>query len=368
MSKVYHAIGLMSGSSLDGLDVGYCRFEIGQPFQVLDWKLLKTDCLPFGPDWEKKLKEAPASSAFELAQLHTAFGHYLGQLLNGFFEKNGIQGTEIDLIASHGHTVFHEPVQGFTVQIGDGAVLAAVTGCKVVCDFRSADVALGGQGAPLAPMADKMLFPGFDFYLNLGGIANITCNANGRFVAFDITGANQVLNMLANELGVPLDENGHLAAGGRLDKTLFAQLNALPFLSKPYPKSLSNQWVQENPAKICHNSPAAVQDKLHTVCRHVAFQLKNSISQIIDKEEFRKENYRLLATGGGVFNGFLMECIRAEIGHVEVTIPALDHVKFKEACLMALLGVMRMEGIPNCISSVTGASKDAVGGAVYSGN
>lgn len=368
MSKVYHAIGLMSGSSLDGLDVGYCRFEIGQPFQVLDWKLLKTDCLPFGPEWEKKLKGAAALSAPALAQLHTAFGHCLGQLLDDFFEKNGIQGTEIDLIASHGHTVFHEPAKGYTLQIGDGAALAAATGCKVVCDFRSSDVALGGQGAPLAPMADKMLFPGFDFYLNLGGIANITCNANGRFVAFDITGANQVLNALAQTLGYDFDENGHLASAGSLEETLFAQLNSLPFLALPYPKSLSNQWVQENPLKICQNSSANLHDKLYTTCRHVAFQLKNSIAQIIDREGIEKKNYSLLATGGGVFNGFLMECIRAEIGNVEVEIPALEHVKFKEACLMALLGVMRMEGIPNCISSVTGARKDAVGGAVYSGS
>jgi anhydro-N-acetylmuramic acid kinase len=252
------------------------------------------------------------------------------------------------------------------VQIGDGAALAAATGCTVVADFRAADIALGGQGAPLAPMADKMLFPGHDFYLNLGGIANITCNAQGRFVAFDITGANQVLNSLAQELGYGFDENGHLAAAGALDERLLVQLNSLPFLAQPYPKSLSNQWVQENPVKICQNSPAPVQGKLHTVCRHIAVQLKNSISQIIDKEALTNENYRLLATGGGVFNGFLMDCIKAEIGHVEVVIPAPEHVKFKEACLMALLGVMRLEGAPNCISSVTGASRDAVGGAVYS--
>lgn len=367
MGKTYHAVGLMSGSSLDGLDVGYCRFEVSAPFQILSWQLLKADCLPFSPAWEKRLQETPLLGGAALAEASTAFGHYQGQLVNGFFEENNISPANIDLIASHGHTVFHEPSKGFTVQIGDGASLAALTGCTVVCDFRSSDIALGGQGAPLAPMADKMLYPGYDFYLNLGGIANLTCNAFGNFIAFDITGANQVLNALVNDIGLPFDENGGLATSGQLDERLFAQLNSFPFFKQPYPKSLSNQWVQGNPVKTCRESTGAIPDKLHTVCRHVAFQLEQTIKEVVEKEGFKKEKYRMLATGGGVFNGFLMKCIREECTQATVLVPEINMIKFKEACLMALLGVMRLEGVPNCMSSVTGAERDTIGGAVYHG-
>ncbi len=369
MIKTSHALGLMSGSSLDGLDVAFCRFETERQnggFHLVKWELLEADTLPFTEEWQARLKQLPAASGFALAQAHADFGRYLGELTGVFFKEKNIPPSQVDLIASHGHTIFHEPAKGFTVQIGDGAALAAATGCTVVCDFRSADIALGGQGAPLAPMADKMLFPGYDFYLNLGGIANITCNAGGRFIAFDVTGANQTLNALANLAGLPYDRGGALAASGHLDENLFEKINRLPYLSQPYPKSLSNQWVQENLTKICLAVPGSVEDRLHTVCRHVAFQLEKSFRQVIENEHFKKEKYRLLATGGGAFNDFLMQCIREASPEVEVVVGSGEVVSFKEACLMALLGVMRMEGVPNCISSVTGARRDAVGGAVFS--
>ncbi|MBI5915642.1 MAG: anhydro-N-acetylmuramic acid kinase [Bacteroidetes bacterium] len=368
MNKTFHAIGLMSGSSLDGLDVAFCRLDTeqqGSSFRVEKWELLEAATLPLSTEWQARLRQLPTASAFELANAHAAFGRYLGGLVNAFFTKRKLTASEVDLIASHGHTIFHEPAKGFTLQIGDGAALAAVTGCTVVSDFRTADVALGGQGAPLAPMADKVLFPGYDFYLNLGGIANITCNTNGRFVAFDVTGANQVLNALAGEVGQPFDEGGKLAASGRFDGSLFEKLNRLPYLHEPYPKSLSNQWVQENMVTTCLQAPGPVEDRLHTVCQHVAFQLAQSFRQVVENERFRKEKYHLLATGGGAFNGYLMQCIQEKNPNVELVIPSENVVKFKEACLMALLGVMRLEGVPNCMSSVTGARRDAVGGGVY---
>lgn len=369
MKKNIHALGLMSGSSLDGLDIAFCRFEVeGQEgrFNLAAWELLEADTVAFSEAWLTCLKQLPTASGFELARAHAGFGHYLGEMVQVFFREKKIAPAQVDLIASHGHTIFHEPEKGFTVQIGDGAALAAKTGCAVVCDFRSADIALGGQGAPLAPMADKMLFPGYDFYLNLGGIANITCNANGRLIAFDVTGANQVLNALANLSGLPYDRDGALAAKGHLDERLFKKLNALPYFSQPYPKSLSNQWVQENLVKTGLHAPGSLEDRLHTACHHVAFQIAESFQQVIENEHFKKENYRLLATGGGAFNGFLMHCVRERNPGINVTVAAAEVVSFKEACLMALLGVMRMEGVPNCLSSVTGAKRDAVGGAVFS--
>lgn len=365
----YHAIGLMSGSSLDGLDVALCRFETDEVevgFSIKNWEVFAAETCPLSDFWKRRILRLPAGNAFELADAHAAFGAYLGSQVSKFILEKGIDCANVNFVASHGHTIFHEPAEGFTFQLGDGASLAVESGCQVVSDFRTADVTLGGQGAPLAPVADRMLFPGFDFYLNLGGIANLTCNANGKWVAFDVTGANQELNALSKKFADrPFDDDGALARQGNLNEEFLAQLNDQPFFEQPYPKSLSNQWVQENLVKISLASQMPVEDLLHTTCHHIALQLKNSISQVVENESFAKANYRLLATGGGAFNGFLMDCIREELPQVEVIIPAKKIVEFKEAALMALLGVMRLEGVPNCMASVTGASRDAIGGAVY---
>ena len=298
----------MSGSSLDGLDVAYCRLDTvweGGVFLVKDWELLLADTLPFTADWQQRLRELPAASALDFCSAHAAFGHYMAELVNHFFEDKKLNPAKVDLIASHGHTIFHEPAKGFTTQIGDGAALAAATGCMVVCDFRSADVALGGQGAPLAPMADKMLFPGYDFYLNLGGIANITCRTpSDQFVAFDVCGANQALNALANLLGQSYDADGQLAASGQPDPVLWEKINVQDFFARQYPKSLSNQWVQQHLTQTCLEATSPIPDRLRTVCQHVAHQLAQSVRQVLDCEHFAKEKYRLLATGGWVLNGY----------------------------------------------------------------
>lgn len=366
--NLYRSLGLMSGSSLDGLDLALCRLEVADG-KAVHWELHQTTTLPFSEQWQKRLADLPVAGAFELARAHADFGRYMGELVQVFFSENALRANDIDLIASHGHTIFHEPASGFTTQIGDGAALAAATGCTVVSDFRSADVALGGQGAPIAPMADRVLFPGYDFYLNIGGITNITCDAGGRFIAFDITGANQMLNALAHQMGKPFDEDGALAASGETDAALLKKLNSLPYFEQPYPKSLSNQWVQKNLVSLCLAQTGPIPGKLHTACEHIAGQTVAAVAAILEKENFRKEGYRIFATGGGALNKFLMKCIREKCsrkGRIEVVLPEVKIIQFKEACLMALLGVLRMEGIPNCISSVTGARKDAIGGAIYS--
>ncbi len=376
VQTTYRIIGLMSGSSLDGLDVAYCRLDTAWEegvFRIKNWELLQADTLPFSTEWQHRLRQLPSATAFEFCEANAAFGHYLGQLVNQFFDEKRLSASDVDLIASHGHTIFHEPKRGFTTQIGDGAALAAATGCQVACDFRTADVALGGQGAPLAPMADKLLFSGHDFYLNIGGIANITCHApndpNGasRIVAFDVCGANQALNALAQLVGQHYDKDGHLAASGKLDPLLFNEINNQAFFAEQYPKSLSNQWVQQHLTSPCLQATSPIADRLHTVCQHVALQLERSIAQVLEKEGFAKESYSLLATGGGAFNGYLMRCIQEHLPCVQVVIPEENVVKFKEALLMALLGAMRLEAAPNCIASVTGARQNALGGGVFGG-
>ena len=358
----------MWGSSLDGMDLALCQFNMKNG-EVVHWELKQAGTLPFSREWQERLAALPAESAFELAHANADFGHYMAGLVQTFFAKNNLGATDVDLIASHGHTIFHEPEAGFSTQIGDGAFLAAVTGCAVVDDFRAADVALGGQGAPLAPIADKLLFPGYDFYLNLGGIANITCNAGGKFIAFDITGTNQLLNALALKAGLPFDKDGALAATAEVDAIFLKKLNSLPYFEQSYPKSLSNQWVQKKLVSLCLAESGTIPGKLRTVCEHIAMRTAGAMEAIVEKEKFRKKEYRLFATGGGALNTFLMECISNQckrLGQVEIVLPDTKIIQFKEACLTALLGVLRLEEIPNCICSVTGASKDAIGGVIHS--
>lgn len=382
----------MSGSSLDGLDVAYCQFNCknklskaksrtgfgNEGFKIKKWKIKEAKTYPLSNFWKNRLQSLPTASAFELMDAHAAFGQYMGAIVNRFFSEKKIDRKNIDLIASHGHTIFHEPAEGFTTQIGDGAGLAVSTECTVINDFRSSDIALGGQGAPLAPMADKMLFPvpeassgsrftRFDFYLNLGGIANITCNINNRFIAFDICGANQILNALANELNLPFDKNGKLAKKGTLDKKLFKQQKNIAFFKNDYPKSLSNQWVQKNQTTAFLKNKNQTENKLNTATELTAQLISGSLNKIIEKENFKKKKYKILVTGGGAYNIYLMKRISFYLKkkNIEVVTPKKNVIGFKEAALMALLGVMRLENTANCMASVTGAKKDTIGGAIY---
>lgn len=360
----YHALGLMSGSSLDGLDLAFCRFIVDNQ-EITDWQLIVGETLPFSEKWITRLRNLPQQNALTFAQTNVYFGHYLGELVKEFCIKNKVKP---DFIASHGHTIFHHPEQRVTVQIGDGAALAAFTGYPVICDFRSQDVAINGEGAPVAPIADQLLLKGYDFYLNLGGIANISADINGEYIAFDIGGANQILNILANEAGLEYDDEGRLAASGTVHEELLNSVNGLPFFQQNYPKSLDNQWVMKNiaPAYVL-NQDIPLEDRLHTACLQLAEQINLSIQQIIRRENLAKANYKMLVTGGGAFNKFLMDCIQKACPSIEVVIPDTPLIAFKEAILMALMGTLRVVNRANCLKSVTGAKRDTIGGAIYQG-
>jgi anhydro-N-acetylmuramic acid kinase len=360
--KPIHTIGIMSGSSLDGIDLVHCEFLFNQN-QLAHWKLHHNVTLPFTEQWKERLIALPNSSARELIHAHTDLGHFIGKCVLDFIRDFSIEN--IDLIASHGHTLFHEPKSGYTCQIGDGAAIAAESRIPAICDFRASDVALGGQGAPLAPLADRMIFPGYDYYLNIGGIANITAAINGKYIAFDICGANQILNALASLEGKTYDHNGELAASGEFIPSLFDGLNNELYFNQPYPKSLSNQWIQQNSVKTCLSFSANTSDRLNTACHHIAFQLKKSIGMVSEKELFQPMKSNLFATGGGALNLYLMDLIASKIPNISIVIPKPEIVKAKEGILMALMGALRWKEIPNCISTVTGAAKNAIGGAVY---
>lgn len=358
----------MSGSSLDGLDIAHCKFELEDvsTFGIANWELLQAQTIPYSEDWQKRLAELPHQDARTFAAAHVQYGHYIGGLVQSFIKKQNISP---DCIASHGHTIFHHPEERFTTQIGDGTAIAVHNNCKVISDFRAMDVALGGQGAPLAAIADKWLFSDYDFMLNIGGIINITAQLPNKYVAFDITAANQILNALAQQLQLPYDEDGQIAAKGNIISDLLASVNQLPYLQSSYPKSLDNGWVRTNVLPLFLDYKASISDRLRTACEHIAQQTAFSLQQIVQSEQLESSRtYQLLATGGGAFNPFLMDCIEQAcqaILPLEIDRSRKDLIEFKEAILMALMAVMRLEHVPNCLASVTGASRDALGGTIH---
>jgi anhydro-N-acetylmuramic acid kinase len=360
----YKVIGLMSGSSMDGLDIAYC--EIGAENGNYTYRILQTECAPFPARWKLRLEKLVLQNAITYIKTHTFFGHFIGERVKEFIDKHGI-ADELDFIASHGQTIFHQPENHFTSQIGDGAAIATRTGFPVICDFRSSDVALGGQGTPIAPSANKHFFPQYKYFLNLGGISNIACNINGKYIAFDVSPVNLILNRLASEKGFEYDDGGSIARSGVVNNALLDELNASWYYEKDYPKSLSGGWVTKVMIPVVERNHYATEDKLRTLCELVAIQIGNAF-QMVQKREgiVLSDNDLLLVTGGGAFNTFLMERISA-ISPLKIEIPDKETVKFKEALLMALMGVLRVRNEVNCISSVTGASHDNIGGSIYQG-
>lgn len=369
--REYCVAGLMSGSSLDGLDLAVCRFEVGLDeqgrFQLGSWSVESGITIPYSEEWKKALAEAIYLSGKDLIHLHADLGSYMASLLAPHLE-----GMDIDAIASHGHTIFHEPQDGFTLQIGDGAYLSAKLGYPVIDGFRYADIAAGGQGAPIAPIADKWLFAEYDLMLNIGGIANVTCNTGSEWVAFDICGANQILNALAGLEGKEYDVDGQMARQGKLLPGLYHQQSALGFFREPFPKSLSNEWVAKQQTAVFLDTPGSVSDKLFTACQLTADQVIAALSKLLGRYDFAdRHTLRMLLTGGGAFNGFLVERIAASATiagiNLELEIPDPQIIAFKEAIMIALMGVFRLENEPNCIASVTGANRDTIAGVIHQG-
>jgi len=374
------ALGLMSGSSLDGIDLALSRIVLEtheDDFSVPDWEILQAETVPFRENWKERLPALVNASAREYLEAHAAFGHYCGELINQFLTRHSTLATRQSpletrhstIIGFHGHTLFHYPEKGFTAQLGDGAAIAAITGITTVSNFRDQDVALGGQGAPLAPIADQCLFPGFDFYLNLGGIANLCAIDQEQVIAFDICPANQVLDALAREAGKDFDPDGALASTGWVNEEILTDMNRQAYYTRPWPKSLDNRWSRDHILPLLTDDSLSVPDKLRTSVEHIAQQIRLSLEQLLDSASFGKTAFRLLATGGGAHNLFLMRRLQEKLVglNIGITLPDPLRIDFKEAALMAFMAVLRMEGLPNVLSSVTGASRDSVGGAVWQG-
>jgi len=355
MSKPYLIAGLMSGSSLDGLDAALCSFETDG---TGNWSghILATHSSSFPAELEQSLRNARNASALELMETDAAFVRLSADAVQSLCTKTGIQPLAI---ASHGHTVFHHPAAGYTTQIGNGGLLSGLTGLPVVCDFRTLDVGLGGQGAPLVPGAEKFLFSGYEACLNLGGICNISFPKQSPFLGFDIAPCNQLLNLAASWMGLKYDPEGQNASQGQLIPELLSELDSLPYYGQPYPKSLGNEDVAHTWMPVCENWRHRPQDLMRTVCVHAARQIACSVMPVV-------ANGKMLITGGGAFHDLLIRMIRAELGNEwTVEIPAPELISFKEAYCFAFLGLKRILNEPNCFAEVTGAKTDSVCGALY---
>lgn len=355
--KPYRVIGLMSGTSLDGLDIAYCTFTNSE--NNWNYRIEQTQCIEYDQKFKQQLKESIELPEQELKKLDLEFGKWIGTQLKKFVESNKL---EVDLIASHGHTVHHRPDQGITVQIGDGAQIAMQTGIKTICDFRTLDVSLGGQGAPLVPIGDQLLFSEYEFCLNLGGISNISFeDQQGVRKAFDVSIANMLLNYLSQKIGLEYDSQGHFARSGSLDIRLLNRLNELDFYSQDGPKSIGYEWFVQEVKPLFDASPLSIEDQLHTASIHIAYQLVKII-----KEYHRVERSKLLITGGGAYNDYLIEMIEKGLGAcVEVVLPNKELISYKEALIFGFMGLLKELNQNNCLSSVTGALRDCCAGKVF---
>ena len=346
-------MGLMSGTSLDGLDIAMCSFH--RENQRWKYELIYSKTYSYNKHWKESLAGASHLDSDKLAELDRKYGNYLGSLINSSMKDAEI---EPELIASHGHTVFHNPDMGYSLQIGHGANIAGVTGKNVVTDFRSGDIALGGQGAPLVPAGDKLLFSEYQSCLNLGGFSNISFDFKNERIAFDICPVNIVLNKIAFKMGSEYDNGGSLGRKGKPIMKLEQKLNSLAYYDLSPPKSLSKEWLDKYFLPLFEEESSVLEDQMNTMYRHIAFQ----IASTIDKYNLKD----VLITGGGAHNNFLMELLKTNTT-ANLILPEKTIIDYKEAIVFAFLGLLRSLDIVNCYASVTGALNNSIVGTVYHG-
>jgi anhydro-N-acetylmuramic acid kinase len=351
-NKIYRVAGVMSGTSLDGLDVAVCSFLR----EGMNWSF-KVECaktFPYSVEWQKKLSNAFMLSAYEFALLDIEYGRHIGKTVKDFLGQHKIK---VDMISSHGHTVFHQPQLGVTVQIGNGANITAESNISSVSDFRTLDVALLGQGAPLVPVGDELLFTDYDYCLNIGGFANISYQYSHKRIAYDICPVNILLNHFAQQVGLKYDKNGKLGSVGQVQQSLLAKLNTLKYYKTLPPKSLGREWVEKEVMPLFEeNQEIAPEHCLRTLYEHITTQIANTLPN--------RNTKTVLVTGGGAHNLYLINLLQTKT-KCRLIVPEKELVDFKEAIIFAFLGVLRWRNERNCLSSVTGARLDNIGGIIH---
>ncbi|MFN8417450.1 MAG: anhydro-N-acetylmuramic acid kinase [Cytophagaceae bacterium] len=356
MKNTLRVLGVMSGTSLDGLDLALCEFHAQE--NKISYRIIQAETIAYSNEWKNKLLHAMEGSAVELTYTDIELGKYIGEQIQSFIKKNHLTA---DVIASHGHTIFHRPKDSVTLQIGHPATIHASTSLPVVADFRSVDVALGGQGAPLVPMGDLLLFKDYKVCINIGGIANLSVKKEDRLEAYDIVVANMVTNHLVKPHGLDYDDKGHIAKSGHIILSLYESLQAIPFYQIEGPKSLGREDIEKQIFPLLElHSKNSMEDLLRTVTEHTADQIALAL-----KKENLTANDKVLITGGGAYNDYLISLIKEKCAGVSIVIPSTETIEFKEALIFAFLGFLRIRQETNTLAMVTGAMKDSIGGGIY---
>lgn len=348
----YNVIGVMSGTSLDGVDLAHIKFHLNN--NNWTFEILESETIGYSQSWINNLKSAVDYSETELEKLNIAYTTLLATAISTFIEKHKIEN--LDAVCSHGHTILHQPEKGLTLQIGNLPEISSLIKQTVVCDFRVQDVKFGGQGAPLVPIGDRILFSEYMYCLNLGGFCNISFEENGKRIAFDISPVNTVLNFYANQLGLNYDNKGKLSRTGDINENLLNELNSLDFYKLKFPKSLGFEFVKEIILPLIEKHEIPIEDKLQTFTEHIAYQTALALPH---------KKGKILITGGGAYNDFLMERIKFYLPKMDIIIPSSKILEFKEALIFALLGVLKLRDEINVLSSVTGAKMDHSSGEIY---
>lgn len=351
-TEKFKVLGVMSGTSLDGIDCAVVEFTKKQNLWNYTFVLGKT--IPYSNDWQDKLQNAADLQDADLHLLNIEYTYFLAELLTDFIKANTLSG--LDFISSHGHTVLHQPKDGITLQIGNLPIIADLISLPFVCDFRVQDVALGGQGAPLVPIGDCLLFADYDYCLNLGGFSNISFDENNKRIAFDICPVNTLLNHFAKKLGNDFDDSGKFAAAGIVNQDLLNELNNLSFYNRQGPKSLGIEQVNKIYLPLIEKHQLTAQDHLATVTVHIAYQIASVL---------KNKKATLLVTGGGAFNNHLINRLKFYAPDIKVVLGLKELIEFKEAIIFGFLGVLRVTNTNNVLSSVTGAQKDHCSGTVF---
>ena len=349
MTNSINIVGLMSGTSVDGLDICYVSFDNHDPSK---YEIIDCETVNYDDNLKIKLKNIIKLDNNQIKQIDDEFGEFIGLSVIKFINKNKLHKP--DLISSHGHTVFHEPEYNKTLQIGNGEIINKITKIKTVNNFREQDIQLGGQGAPLVPIGDKLLFDDYKYCLNLGGFTNISVKDSRTIFAYDICPLNTVLNHYANKLGYECDLGGKLSKKGVINIDLFNELNDLDYYKKSYPKSLGLEFVIENIFPITEKYKIKEVDILATYIEHASFQIKRNIDN----------GSKVLLTGGGTFNNNLIKTLNHD-SKINFIVPDKTIINYKESLIFALLGYLKINGKVNCLRSVTGASNDHSSGDIY---
>lgn len=356
----FKVIGLMSGTSMDGLDIAYVSFKENDK---IHFKLECCENIVYSKEWKDKLAQAFYATPEELSKLDSEYGIWLGNTVLHFIKAYQIKP---DLIASHGHTIFHKPHEKYTLQIGSGKIIKDLTQIPVVNNFRTQDVAMGGQGAPLVPIGDELLFPEFDFCLNLGGFSNISWKQDRKRLACDIGPCNILMNAICKRISLEYDKDGTLASQGKTLPALLDKWNAIDFYKLSAPKSLGREWFEMNFIDDIQNDEYDIRDLMATALQHIVVQLNIFLENAIRQINSNKQKYNVLITGGGAHNAYLMnELSKHSNKCLEFVIPDRNIIDYKEAIVFALLGYLRWNHQINVLASVTGAERDHSSGEIY---